>query len=48
MSDPDRGEVVLHLFVNFSDVNSNVTTREDATPFSYEKVVAGFQLQWSW
>jgi hypothetical protein len=48
MSDPDRGEVVLRLFVNWSDVNSNVATREDATPFSYDKTVAGIQLQWSW
>ena len=48
MSDPDGGEVVVHLFVHFFDVNSNVATREGATPFSYEKVVAGLQIQWSW
>jgi len=48
ISDPDAGEVVVRFFVGYSDVNSNVETREGATPFSYEKVVAGFQIRWSW
>lgn len=43
-----RGGLVLHAIVNWTDAHSNVTTREGTDPFTYDKVLYGLQLEWSW
>jgi len=47
VDDPDAGELVLNTIVSWSDADSNVTTRDRAQPFTYEKWVVGVQLAWS-
>ncbi len=48
LSDPDDGELVLHAIVNWTEADSNVTTRDLLHPFTYDKVIYGIQLVWSW
>jgi hypothetical protein len=46
-SDPKRGDLTLHAVVLWTDADSNITLRNGSTPFSYQKVVYGLQLSWS-
>jgi hypothetical protein len=46
--DPDYGRMVLHALINWSDANSNVTTPQKVSPFTYDRVVYGLQLEWTW
>ncbi len=46
--DPDLGDLTLHAIVGWTDADSNVTTGDAGRPFSYDKWVAGVQLEWSW
>ncbi len=46
IDDPDDGELLLHLIFNWSDTKSNVRTADRSTPFTYDKIVAGLQVQW--
>lgn len=48
VKNPELGDVILHLIVGWSDAESNVITSDRGHPFSYDKWVAGFQLEWSW
>ena len=48
MSEPDRGDLVLHAIIHWTDAESNVTTRDALSPFTYDKVIYGIQLAWSW
>ena len=48
VQDADLGELTLHAIVGWTDANSNVTTADRASPFTYDKWVAGLQLEWSW
>ncbi len=46
VDDPNDGELLLHLIFNWSDSESNVRTSDRSSPFTYDKTVAGFQIQW--
>ena len=46
IDDPQRGELILHAIVNWTDADSDVRTSQRADPFTYDKLVAGFQLEW--
>jgi tetratricopeptide (TPR) repeat protein len=46
--DAKWGDLTLHGIVAWSDTNSNVRTSDRNTPFTYDKWVAGVQLEWSW
>jgi hypothetical protein len=48
VKDGDYGDLVLHAAIIWTDARSNVTTREHASPYTYDKLVCGFQLHWSW
>ncbi|MCZ6772110.1 MAG: hypothetical protein O7G83_09020 [Proteobacteria bacterium] len=48
MDDPDYGELVLRAIIAWTDANSNVTSADRATPFTYDKMIYGFQLRWTW
>ncbi len=43
----ERGDLTVHGIVGWSDANSNVTTTAGASPFTYDKWIAGVQLEWS-
>ncbi len=51
---PEYGDLILHGLISWTDANSNVTTQErifpyrTGEPFTYDKVVYGLQLEWSW
>ncbi len=46
--DPETGDVTLHGIVGWTNADSNVTLRGGPEPFTYDKWVAGIQLEWSW
>jgi hypothetical protein len=46
--DPDYGRMVLHALINWSDANSNITTPQNISPFTYDRTVYGVQLEWTW
>ncbi len=49
MDDPDFGKLVLRGIIDWMDAESNVVARRTfAKPFTYDKVVYGLQLEWSW
>ena len=48
MDDPEYGEMVLHAIIHWTDSESNVETSQRISPFTYDKVVYGIQLAWSW
>ncbi|MCH7814669.1 MAG: hypothetical protein IID40_11690 [Planctomycetes bacterium] len=48
VSNPQDGDLVLHAIISWTDAHSNVTTREFLDPFTYDKVIYGLQLAWSW
>lgn len=48
LDDFDGGELTLHGIISWMDARSNLVTADWAEPFSYDKVVFGAQLQWSW
>lgn len=48
VEDPRRGDVTIHGLVGWTDADSNVTLAEGGSPFTYDKWVAGVQLEWSW
>lgn len=45
-SDPERGELILHLIVQWTDSDSNVRAAQNVSPFNYDKIVAGARLEW--
>jgi len=45
---PDWGELTLHGMINWTDARSNLLTSDWAEPYTYDKVVYGAQLQWTW
>ncbi len=47
VNDPNNGDLVLHFIVNWSDADSNVVTSDDLRIYTYDKVVWGIQLAWS-
>jgi hypothetical protein len=46
IDDPRDGQLILHAIVGWSDADSNVHTEDGADPFTYDKLIAGFQLEW--
>ncbi len=48
VTDPERGDVTLHAIVGWTNADSNVTLEDGPQPFTYEKWIAGLQLEWSW
>jgi len=46
VEDAEHGDVILHGIFNYTDSDSNITTREFGDPFSYDRIVAGFQVEW--
>ncbi|MFQ5489201.1 MAG: hypothetical protein ACE5GE_00655 [Phycisphaerae bacterium] len=48
IDDPDLGQLVLHTVINWTNANSNVTTQDRVSPFTYDKLIYGVQLAWSW
>ncbi len=54
LDSPRTGKLVLSGLINWADAHSNVETRDRGnlffrgTPFTYDKVVYGAQLEWSW
>gem|GEM_PF-1953260 len=40
------GEVILHAIFQWTEADSNIRDRELGEPFSYEKTLAGVQLEW--
>jgi tetratricopeptide (TPR) repeat protein len=48
VSDPHRGDLSLVGIVSWSDSDANIRVRGGGAPFSYDKVVYGLQLAWSW
>jgi len=45
---PDYGDLTLHGIINWTDARANVEMRDGSDPFTYDKVVYGVQLEWSW
>ena len=51
---PEYGDLILHGLISWTNADSNVTTQEHnfpyrtGEPFTYDKVVYGLQLEWSW
>jgi len=45
---PDYGDLTVHGIINWTDARSNVEMRDGANPFTYDKVVYGVQIEWSW
>jgi len=48
VEDPDYGDLTLHGIINWTDAESNLTANQGMEPFTYDKVVYGMQLEWSW
>lgn len=54
IEDPDYGDLTLHTIIHWTDADSNVTIRDEgsrflySSPFTYDKVVYGIQLAWTW
>jgi hypothetical protein len=48
IEDPNWGDLTLHTLINWTDSDSSIDTEDHARPFTYDKVVYGFQLEWSW
>lgn len=54
MSHPRFGELTLHGLVHWTDAESNITidstspARSAWSPFTYDKIVYGLQIEWSW
>ena len=46
--DERYGDVILRAIINWTDADSNVEDRLEATPFTYEKLFYGLQLKWVW
>lgn len=46
VKDPKRGDLILHAILNWTDSDSNVIASRRSEPFTYDKIVAGFQLEW--
>jgi hypothetical protein len=46
VSDPHNGDLILHGILNWTDADSNIKSRDGSEPFTYDKLVAGFQLEW--
>ena len=45
---PRYGDLTLHGMIDLTDADSNIATRDQGTPFTYDKVVYGAQLEWTW
>ena len=54
IEDPALGDLTLHAIIHWTNANSNVTVRNPrapvlhSNPFTYDKVVYGIQLEWTW
>ena len=46
VDDVDRGELILHAILSWTDADSNVRGEDFSTPFDYDKLLAGFQIEW--
>lgn len=46
VADAERGDVILHALFNWTDADSNVVSWDRSEPFTYDKIVAGVQLEW--
>ena len=42
----DRGDLILHFIVSWTDSDSNVRASDRSSPFNYDKIVAGIQFEW--
>ena len=47
ITDPKLGDVTLSGLIQWTIADSNVVTDRHAVPFSYDKIVYGLNLQWS-
>lgn len=45
---PDYGELTLHGIINWQDARSHLRTDGGGRPFTYDKVIYGMQLEWTW
>jgi hypothetical protein len=45
---PTYGDLTLLGIVTWTDADSNVSPSDGVYPFTYDKVVYGLQLEWSW
>lgn len=52
LEDPDLGDLTLQTFIQWTDADSNVETsqrfRGTGAPFTYDKLLTGMQLVWTW
>jgi len=48
IEDPKLGDLTLHALIHWTDTKSNVTASDGSSPFTYDKVLYGLQLEWSW
>ena len=48
VEDPDHGDLTLHGIVHWTDAESSLTANRGMEPYTYDKVVYGVQLEWSW
>lgn len=48
IEDGPLGDLAIHGVISWLDANSNVRIRNRTRPFSYDKVVYGLQLAWTW
>jgi tetratricopeptide (TPR) repeat protein len=54
VEDPHIGDITLHAIIHWTDANSNLRVRDnpnrriETSPFTYDKVVYGIQLEWAW
>jgi len=48
IEDGPLGDLAIHGLISWIDANSNVRIRNRTRPFSYDKVVYGLQLAWTW
>ncbi len=46
--DSESGTLILHTILGWTDADSNVKTEDQGDPFTYDKWIVGFQLEWSW
>ncbi len=48
IEDDRWGDLILHGLIDCTNANSNVTQRDGVSPFTYNRVVYGLQIEWAW
>ena len=48
IEDGPLGDLDIHGVISWIDANSNVRSQDRTRPFSYDRVIYGLQLAWTW